>query len=117
MGSAVRNCVDDGGGFAACGLGTGPASERSREVRLLSARTVLVAVLLRGSGRAQEREQERAAAMRRATLLVRGARVVAAVRKGLSGILPEPGAAARPQHRFLDARPDAGAAPDLPRMG
>ena len=65
----------------------------------------------------QAGERAPAPAVRRAALFVRGARAVAAIREGLPGVLPEPGAAPQPQHRLLDARPDAGAAADLPRMG
>src|SRR5437868_6763808 len=87
----------------------GPAPERARQVRFLRAVALLVAVLLRAGGRARP-----AATVRHAAVLVRGARAVAAIREGLSGVLPEPGAAARPQHRLGDARPDAGAAAHLP---
>src|SRR3981189_3109829 len=71
---------------------------------------------------ATERSPERAApgprpAMRRTAVLLRGPRVMAAIRKTLSGILPEPGAAARPQYRVLHARHDAEPAADLPRGG
>src|SRR5689334_23001768 len=58
-----------------------------------------------------------AAAMRGAALLLCRARPVAAIRKRLPGILPATGAAARSQHRLFHARSDAGAAPDLQRMG
>src|SRR5437660_2702002 len=88
----------------------GPAAERARQVRFLCPVAVLVAVLLRAGGRARP-----AAAVRRATVLVRRARLMAPVREGLSGVLPKSGAAARSQHRFLHARPDAGAAAHFPR--
>src|ERR1043165_375538 len=90
----------------------GSAAERARQVRFLRAVALLVAVLLRAGGRASA-----APAVRRAALLLRGARAVAAIREGFSRVLPEPGTAARPQHRLLDARSDASAAVDLPRMG
>src|SRR5262245_2764636 len=93
------------------GLGAGSPPERARPVRLLCARPVLVAVVLRGGGRARN---PTATAMRRAPLFVRGARAVAAIRKRLPRILSGAGAAARPQYRFLDARPDAGAAAHFP---
>src|SRR4051794_26347373 len=89
-----------------------PAAERARQVRLLCTRAVLVAVLLRAGGRARATP-----AVRRAALFVRGAWAVATIRKGLSGILPEPGAAARSHHRLVDAGSDAGAAADLQRVG
>src|SRR5436190_2001350 len=92
--------------------GAGPAAERARQVRFLCALAFVVPLILRTGGRAGAR-----ATVRRAAVLLRGARALAAIREGLSGILPEPGTAPRPQHRFLDARPDAGAAPDLQRMG
>ncbi len=94
--------------------GTGSAPERTRPIRLLCAGVVLVAVVLRGGRRAWNTP---AAAMRGAALLVRGAWAVAAIRERLSGVLPAAGAAAQPQHRLLHARSDAGAAPDLQRMG
>jgi hypothetical protein len=55
--------------------------------------------------------------MRGPALFVRGARAMAAIREGLPGILPAARPAARPQYRLLHARPDAGAAADLQRMG
>src|SRR4029078_11318494 len=93
---------------------TASAPERTRPIRLLCAGPVLVAVVLRGGRRAWNAP---AAAMRGAALLVRGAWVMAAIRERLPGILPAAGAAAQPQHRLLHARSDAGAAPDLQRMG
>src|SRR5438105_3175725 len=67
----------------------GPAPERARQVRFLRIVAVLVAVLLRAGGRTRS-----ATTVRRAAVLVRGAWALAAVREGLSGVLPEPGAAA-----------------------
>ena len=51
-----------------------------------------------------------AGSVRGAAVLVRGAWPVAAIRARLPGIVPGAGAAARPQHRELHARPDAVAA-------
>ena len=42
-----------------------------------------------------------------------GPRPVAAIRARLSGLLPAAGAAARAQHRVIDAGPDAGARADF----
>ena len=66
---------------------------------------------------AGERGRRRSSNAAARPYLLRRARAVAAIRKRLSGILPGAGAAARPQHHHLDARPDAGAAADLSRVG
>src|SRR5207247_5002518 len=94
--------------------GAGPPPKSTRPVRLLCAVAVVVAFVLRvGRGT----RNAAATAMCRASLFVRGARAVAAIREGFSRVLPAAGAAARPQYRFLHARADASAAPDLQRMG
>src|ERR1044072_10049247 len=78
VGSAL--CVGDG---RRPGLGAGQPPERTREIRLLRPGAVVVAVVLRPGGRSQER----ATAVRRAAVLLRGARAVAAIREGLSRVL------------------------------
>src|ERR1700730_8962383 len=55
--------------------------------------------------------------MRGAALFVRRARAVAAIRKGLPGILPAAVAAALSRYHGIHARSDAGAASDLQRVG
>src|SRR5260221_230536 len=97
-----------------CRCCAGSAPERIRSVRLLRALALLVPDVLRSLGRTRHTTP---AAMRRATLLLRGARALAAIREGIPGILPAAGAAARPQYHLLDARSDAGTTPDLQRMG
>ena len=92
------------------------AARTSRAFRLLLCSLVVVAVVLRG-GAERFRRGRAQPAMRAAAVFIRGAWPVAAIREGLPGILPSAGAAARPQHRVVDARPDAGAAADLQRMG
>src|SRR5215472_14982781 len=94
--------------------GAGSPPKSARTIRLLRALALLVAVVLRSRRRARHAA---AAAMRRAALFLRRARAVAAVRAGLPGILPAAPTAARPQYRFFHARSDAGAAPDLQRVG
>src|SRR5215472_17619381 len=90
--------------------GAGSAPERTRSVRLLRAFALLVAIVLRSLRRTRHTT---AAAMRRAGLLVRGARALASIREGIPGVLPAAGAATRPQYHLFDARSDAGAAPNL----
>src|SRR5215216_198839 len=87
-------------------VGPGHAAKHARRIRFLCAVAVVVAIVLRCRRRARP-----ASAMRRTALLVRGARAWAAVRKGVPGILPSAGPAARPKYRLLDAGSDAGAAP------
>src|SRR5205809_852304 len=94
--------------------GAGSAPERPRSVRLLRALAFLVPDVLRSLRRTWHTT---AAAMRGAALFVRGARPVAAIRERVPRILPAAGAAARPQYHLLDAGSDAGATPDLQRMG
>ncbi len=96
--------------------GAGPPAERARPGRFLCAGAVLVAVVLRGRAGARARPGAQPA-MLRAAVFLRGAWAMAAIRAGLPGILPTPGAAARPHHRRQHARPDAKSAADLPRMG
>ena len=90
------------------------AAERARKIRLLCAVAVVVAVVLRrGPGQRPLRRR----GMRRAALFVRRARAVAAIRKGIPGILRATVAAALPRHHGIHARSDAGAASDLQRVG
>src|SRR5262249_62399810 len=108
--------VGGGGGVARSWYrgGAGSAPKSPRPVRLLRAGALVVAVVLRSRRRAR---LAATAAMRRPALFVCRPRAVAAIREGLPGILPAAGAAARSQHRRFHARSDAGAAPDLQRVG
>src|ERR1700740_3440913 len=70
------------------GGGPGCAPEYAGRVRLLRAVAIVVALLLRGVGGAGKQRALAAGAMRRPTILLRGARAVAAIRARLSRILP-----------------------------
>src|SRR4029079_9680086 len=83
-------------------VGAGSPPERRRRVRFLCAVAVVVAVVLRGVFRAWHRSQI-AGPMRRAAVLIRGARPLAAVRTWLPRLLPATGPAARSQHHDLNA--------------
>src|ERR1700682_4331177 len=109
-GSADRRCDRRDG------VGAGSSAERPRRVRLLRAVAVIVALLLRGGIRTRQR-RARAGPMRRATVFLRGARVMAAIRARLSRLLPAAVAAARSQYHVVDAGSDARARADLFRMG
>src|SRR5260370_12113704 len=98
------------------GVGAGSSAERPGRVRFLRAVAVMVALLLRGGIRARQR-RARAGAMRRAAVLLRGPRVMAAIRARLSRLLPAAVAAAGSQYHGVDAGSDAGARADLFRMG
>src|SRR6185437_709435 len=77
----------------------------------------MVAVVLRRRDRTLAANRGAPARMRQAALRVHRARPMAAIRAWVSGVLPEPGAPARPKHHLVDDRPDAEPAADLPRMG
>src|ERR1700676_62819 len=96
----------------AAGVGAGSPPKCCRRVRFLRAVAVLVALILRAGVGARQRAAF-ADAVRRAAIFLRGARPVAAIRTRLSGLLPAAIASARPQHRLLNAGPDAGARADL----
>ena len=80
------------------GGGTRPTAERARRIRFLCAFAVMVAVVLRGRGGARQYQPVAAGPVRRAAVLLCGARPLAAIRARLSRILPASGAAARSPH-------------------
>ena len=91
------------------------APKRARQVRLLHAGPVLVAILLRRqrgapSGRVGT---EGRPAMRGAASFLCGPWPVAAIRERVPGILRSAGAATQPYHRLVHDRPDAVVQPDL----
>src|SRR5450631_4186332 len=79
------------------GFGAGPAPEHARRVRLLRIVAVMVALVLRAIRGARQWRALATEPMRRPAVLVRGSRVVAAIRARLSGILPTALAPSRPQ--------------------
>jgi hypothetical protein len=89
------------------------SAERGRAVRLLRFIPVVVAILLRSGRRAGQRPRTNAA-MRSAAVFLCRPRAVAAIRERISRILPSPGAAIVPRHRFFHARSNAGRVLGLP---